>query len=153
MTADESIKNVVVQTQAWQVKWVVFKILRFVCKHFHPFFPSPFPLFYLHHFLSGLWLSLVVFVPNRTETLATQANRGHVMTSFMSHHQELLVSFFQSKETRWNGHVTTCTVYSVALILIFLTVPTQTTYKISFSFDVNDGKTTNMKISSPVPVE
>ena len=38
-------------------------------------------------------------------------------------------------------------------LIIFLTVPTQTTYKINFSFDVNDGKTTNMKISSPVPVE
>ena len=70
-----------------------------VCKRFLPFLPTLFPLFYLHHFLRGPWLSFLVFAPNRTETLTTQAKHGHVTTSFMSHYQELLVSFFQSKET------------------------------------------------------
>ena len=92
-----------------------------------------------------------------------QAKHGHVTTTFMSHYQELLVSFFQSKETHETdifffledmikGLLITCHSVQCSLI-IFLTVPTQTTYKINFSFDVNDGKTTNMKISSPVPVE
>ena len=30
-----------VRTQAWQAKWVVFKIPRFALEHFLPFFPSP----------------------------------------------------------------------------------------------------------------
>ena len=38
-------------------------------------------------------------------------------------------------------------------LIIFLTVPAQNTCKISFSVDVSDGKTTNIKISSPVAVE
>ena len=81
----------------------------------------------------------------------------------MSDHQELLVSFFQSKETQWNWHfffledmikglLITCHSGQWSLI-IFLTVPTQTTCKISFFVDVNDGKATNIKISSPVAVE
>ena len=33
--------NVGARTQAWQAKWVVFKIPGFVCKRFLPFFPTP----------------------------------------------------------------------------------------------------------------
>ena len=33
--------NVGARTQAWQAKWVVFKIPRFVGKRFLPFFPTP----------------------------------------------------------------------------------------------------------------
>ena len=33
--------NVGARTQAWQTKWVVFKIPGFVCKRFLPFFPTP----------------------------------------------------------------------------------------------------------------
>ena len=52
MTADDSI-NVGARTQAWQAKWVVFKIPGFVYKRFLPFFPTPSPLFYLRHFSHG----------------------------------------------------------------------------------------------------
>ena len=52
--------NVGARTQAWQAKWVVFKIPGFVCKRFLPFFPTPSPLFYLRHFSRGLWLSFLV---------------------------------------------------------------------------------------------
>ena len=81
----------------------------------------------------------------------------------MSHYQELLVSFFQSKETQETdifffledmikGLLIPCHSGQCSLI-IFLTVPAQNTCKISFSVDVSDGKTTNIKISSPVAVE
>ena len=81
----------------------------------------------------------------------------------MSHYQELLVSFFQSKETyetdifffledMIKGLLIPCHSGQCSLI-IFLTVPAQTTCKISFSVDVSDGKTTNIKISLPVVVE
>ena len=95
--------------------------------------------------------------------LTTQAKHGHVTTSFMSHYQELLVSFFQSKETyetdifffledMIKGLLIPCHSGQCSLI-IFLTVPAQNTCKISFSVDVSDRKTTNIKISSPVAVE
>ena len=50
--------NVVARTQAWQAKWVVFKIPGFVCKR--PFFPTPSLLFYVRHFSRSLWLSFLV---------------------------------------------------------------------------------------------
>ena len=69
--------NVGARTQAWQAEWVVFKVPGFVCKCFHPLFPTPSPLFYKRHFSRGLWtlvpLSLLL---NRMETLSTQAIRG-----------------------------------------------------------------------------
>ena len=44
---------------------------------FLPFFPTPFPLFYLRHFSRGLWLLFLVLCSfNRTETPATQATLG-----------------------------------------------------------------------------
>ena len=52
--------NVGSRTQAWQTKWVVFKIPGFVCKRFLPFFPTPSPLFYLRHFSRGLRLLFLV---------------------------------------------------------------------------------------------
>ena len=52
--------NVDAWTQAWQAKWVVFKIEGFVCKRFLPFYPTPFPLFYLRYFSRGLWLFFLV---------------------------------------------------------------------------------------------
>ena len=60
-------------TQAWQAKWVVFRIPGFVCKRFLPFFPTHSPLFYLRHFSRGLWLVPRSLLLNRTEMLATQA--------------------------------------------------------------------------------
>ena len=47
--------NVGARTQAWQAKWMVFKIPGIVCKRFLPFFPTPSPLFYLRYFSSCLW--------------------------------------------------------------------------------------------------
>ena len=52
--------NVGARTQAWQAKWVVFKIPGFVCKRFLPFFLTPSPLFYLRNFSHGLWLLFLV---------------------------------------------------------------------------------------------
>ena len=68
--------NVGARTQAWQAKWVVFKIPGFVCKRFLPLFPTPSPLFSLYHFSRGLWLSFLVLCSlHRTETLSTQATK------------------------------------------------------------------------------
>ena len=46
LTADDSIKCRCANSSMTQAKWVVFKILGFVCKSFLPFFPTPSPLFY-----------------------------------------------------------------------------------------------------------
>ena len=45
-----TVSNFGACTQAWQTRWVVFKIMGFVCKHFLPFFPIPSRLFYSPHF-------------------------------------------------------------------------------------------------------
>ena len=54
--------NVGACTQAWQAKCAVLKILRFVCKCFLHFFPTPSSLSYLPHFLCGLWLTFLVLL-------------------------------------------------------------------------------------------
>ena len=62
------------------------------------------------------------------------------------------LTFFFFLEDMIKGLLIPCHSGQCSLI-IFLTVPAQTTCKISFSVDVSDGKTTNIKISSPVAVE
>ena len=82
--------NVGARTQAWQAKWVVFKIPGFVCKRFLPLFPTPSPLFSLCHFSRGLWLSFLVLCSlHRTETLSTQATK---IISLISSQEEPYVS-------------------------------------------------------------
>ena len=82
-----TVSNVGGRTQAWQAKWVVFKIPGFVCKRFLPFFLTPSPLFYLRHFSRGLWLSFLVFFspkPHRNACYAGYSWDSWVLLSYLS---------------------------------------------------------------------
>ena len=83
-----TVSNFGACTQAWQVRWVVFKIVGFVCKHFLPFFPIP-----PHSFTHPTFVSSLMLIPsslhgNCMEVLATQANWGLSVLGFF-----FLVSF------------------------------------------------------------
>ena len=87
-----TVSNFGACTQAWQARWVVFKIVGFVCKHFLPFFPIPSPLFYSPHspprsFTHPTFARSLSLIPsslhgNCMEVLATQSNWGLSVLGF-----------------------------------------------------------------------
>ena len=83
--------NAGVRTQAWQAKWVVFKIPGFVCKRFLAFFPTPSTLFYLRHLSRGQ-------IDSRSSFFAPKLHRNACYAGYYPSKGEGTSATAQSKE-------------------------------------------------------
>ena len=83
--------NVGARTQAWQAKWVVFKIPGFVCKRFLAFFPTPSPLFYLRHLSRGQFDSCSSFFAPKPHRNACHAGEASPSTVFLFYYTSIFM--------------------------------------------------------------